>query len=44
MINDRVMFSEIGKVSNEFWKDIPKHFPHIKLHDYIVMLIIYMGF
>jgi len=28
---------EIGKIVNEYWQEIPKHFPFVKLHEYIVM-------
>ena len=35
---ERIMnLSDIGKIANNFWLDIPKHFPHLKLHEYIIM-------
>ena len=29
--------SDIGKIANEYWQEIPKHFPFVKLDEYIVM-------
>lgn len=29
--------SEMGKIAEKCWNDIPKHFPHMVLDDYIVM-------
>ena len=30
-------FSEIGKIAEKYWLDIPKHFPFVILHNHIVM-------
>ena len=32
-----VQLSEIGKIANKFWLEIPNHFPHVKLDYYVVM-------
>lgn len=38
-INDEneMQFNEIGKLANEFWEEIPKHFPFVELGNYQVM-------
>ena len=30
-------FNEIGKLANEFWAEIPKHFPFVELGNYQIM-------
>ena len=29
--------SEIGKIANKYWNEIPKHFPFVKLDAFVVM-------
>jgi putative transposase len=33
----QMQFSPIGQIANEYWMEIPKHFPFVKLGDHIVM-------
>jgi putative transposase len=33
----KMQLSEIGKITNDCWKQIPKHFPFVKLGEFIVM-------
>jgi len=35
--NNAIMLSEIGLVASQYWLDIPVHFPHVKLDEFIVM-------
>ena len=35
--NGRMCLTDIGKIANEFWKEIPKHFPFVILDEFIVM-------
>ncbi len=35
--NDKLNLSEIGEISSTFWLEIPKHFPHVKLDEFVVM-------
>ena len=37
IINAQMMLSDIGKIVNKYWLEIPRHFPHVKLHEYIIM-------
>lgn len=37
VVNSRVELSRIGKIANECWRDIPNHFPNVKLDEYVVM-------
>lgn len=32
-----MILNGIGKVANECWLEIPKHYPHVKLYEYIIM-------
>ena len=34
---DEMILNEFGKMVNNFWKEIPKHFPYVILDEYIVM-------
>jgi REP element-mobilizing transposase RayT len=38
-VNDEneMQFNEIGKLANEFWSEIPKHFPFVELGNYQIM-------
>jgi putative transposase len=35
--NERMNLADAGKVAKECWLDIPIHFPHVKLHNFIIM-------
>ena len=35
--NGKMHLSEIGKLAQQFWLEIPQHFPHIKLDEFVVM-------
>ncbi len=35
--NDEMFLSEIGKIANRCWKEIPDHFPFVKLGEFVVM-------
>ena len=37
IVNKKIVLSEIGKIANKFWLEIPNHFPHVKLDYYVVM-------
>jgi len=33
----RITHSEIGQISSTFWQEIPQHFSHVKLDEFVVM-------
>lgn len=35
--NGKMELSEIGKIANQCWLEIPKHFPSVKLDEHIIM-------
>jgi len=35
--DNEIIPSEIGKIASQFWLEIPNHFPHVKLDEFIVM-------
>lgn len=35
--NGKMTLSEIGKIADQFWQEIPKHFPSVKLDKYQIM-------
>lgn len=37
IINEEMVLSEFGKIANECWREIPKHFPNVELGAYVVM-------
>jgi len=37
VVKDDICLSEIGKIVEERWLQIPKFYPNVKLHDYILM-------
>ncbi len=37
ILSGEMVLSEIGQIADEFWKDIPQHFPFVKLGEYIIM-------
>jgi REP element-mobilizing transposase RayT len=32
-----LVFSEIGKIANDFWKEIPAHYPFVEIDQFVVM-------
>ena len=32
-----MQLSDAGKIANQYWLDIPNHFPNVVLHDYVIM-------
>ncbi len=37
IVNKKMKLSEIGILANKFWLEIPKHFQHVTLDEYIIM-------
>lgn len=37
IINGEMILSEIGKMAKKYWLEIPKHYPNIKLDEYVIM-------
>jgi len=35
--NETMNLSDVGKIANQFWQEIPKHFPFVNLDEFIVM-------
>lgn len=35
--NEKMHLNEIGKLAEKFWKEIPEHFPHATLNEFIIM-------
>ena len=35
--NDKMILNRLGKIADECWLEIPKHFPNVILHEYVVM-------
>jgi len=35
--DNKVILSEIGKIAEKFWLEIPAHFPFVKLDEFIIM-------
>ena len=35
--NGEMILSEIGKLADEFWAEIPQHFPFVKLDEFVIM-------
>jgi len=35
--NGEMILNEIGKIANQFWQEIPKHFPFVNLDEYQIM-------
>jgi hypothetical protein len=32
-----MVYSEIGSITSKYWLEIPDHFPHVKLDEFVVM-------
>ena len=37
IIDNEMILNDAGKISNECWLDIPKHFPNSVLHEHTIM-------
>lgn len=37
VIDGEMVLNEIGKIANDCWLEIPKHFPFVKLENYVIM-------
>lgn len=37
IVDDKINLSEIGKIVQKYWFEIPKHFPFVELDEFIVM-------
>jgi putative transposase len=37
VINGEMKLSSTGNIASQYWQDIPIHFPHIQLEEYVVM-------
>jgi REP element-mobilizing transposase RayT len=35
--NGEMLLNEIGEIASQFWKEIPNHFPHVGLGNFVVM-------
>jgi putative transposase len=35
--NDKMVLSDIGKIAEKYWREIPVHFPFVKLDEFIIM-------
>ena len=37
IFDDQLSLSEIGKIASQYWHEIPAHFSHVKLDEFIIM-------
>lgn len=37
VLNEKIQLSNTGKIANQYWHNIPAHFPFVELDEYIVM-------
>jgi len=37
IVDGEMILSDTGNIANEYWLNIPEHFPNVKLHEHIVM-------
>jgi putative transposase len=35
--NNKMHLSDIGSIASRFWMEIPTHFPHVKLDEFVIM-------
>ena len=35
--DNKMILSKIGLIASQYWTEIPKHFQHVKLDDFVVM-------
>ena len=37
MLNGEIQLSVIGRIVSKYWQEIPSHFPHVQLDEFIIM-------
>ena len=37
IVNGEMELTRIGELANEYWKEIPKHFPHVQIGEFVAM-------
>ena len=37
VVNGRIILNKIGRIADQCWRDIPDHFPNVRLDEYIIM-------
>ena len=37
IVNGEMQLSEIGRLANKYWKEIPNHFPFVELDEFVIM-------
>lgn len=37
IVDEEMILSESGKIAQQFWREIPKHFPFVQLDEYVVL-------
>lgn len=37
IMNGSMVLNDAGKIANACWLEIPQHFPHVVLHEYVIM-------
>ena len=37
IVNEKMFLNDVGKIVNQFWQEIPKHFPFVNLDEFILM-------
>jgi len=37
IIGEKMVLNEVGKIANQFWQEMPKHFPFVNLDEFVVM-------
>lgn len=37
IIDEKIVLNRLGKFAKQCWEDIPKHFPFVKLNEFIIM-------
>jgi putative transposase len=37
IVNEKMILNDIGKITERYWLEIPNHFPHVSLDEFIVM-------
>jgi putative transposase len=37
VVNNRMILTPLGEIADAFWREIPTHFPHVTLDEYVIM-------
>lgn len=37
ILNKKVILTEIGRIAKKYWKEIPKHYPFVKIDYFVIM-------